>query len=304
TYTVAKLADGKCWMVENLRLDNTATLSPANTNVASDWTKLTNSINQSTGAIESESNHLTAPSTSGDYWCTTADSANCYNQSRLASQNITDPASSMNTANSNVYSYGNYYNWYSATAGYGTYEDSARNTDESYSLCPSSWRLPSGGHAYAAGTTTTSAINRNVGVDRTSSGTYIGFSDFYNLSYILMNSSTQVSNDTGTTAHMSNAGYDGQPYYGTNTASTNTNSKFTGKTGTAVFRSWPNNFLFSGYQGGASSNNRGNTGYYISSTNINNQIFSFLRLDGESLSPGTRDAFKYYGMPVRCITGS
>ncbi|MBR2836750.1 hypothetical protein IKE79_00135, partial [Candidatus Saccharibacteria bacterium] len=296
TYTVAKLADGKCWMIENLRLDNTATLSPANTNIASDWTKLTNSINQSTGAIESESNHLTAPSTSGDYWCTTADSANCYNQSRLASQNVTDPASSMNTANSNVYSYGNYYNWYSATAGYGVQEDGTRNADESYSLCPNSWRLPSGGHAYAAGTTTTSVINRNVGVDRTSSGTYIGFSDFYNLGYVLMNSNLT----NGTTAYMSNAN-NGYSYYGTNTTSTNTNNKFNGKIGMAVFRSWPNNFLFSGRQNGAATYHRGAYGLYWSSTALSTQSAYDLSLGTSNVYPGTASDYKYYGYSVRCL---
>ncbi|MBR2836876.1 hypothetical protein IKE79_00790, partial [Candidatus Saccharibacteria bacterium] len=316
TYTVAKLADGKCWMVENLRLDNTATLSPANTNVASDWTKLTNSINQSTGAIESESNHLTTPSTSGDYWCTTANSANCYNQSRLANQNVASSVNSMTSKNSNVYSYGNYYNWYSATAGYGTQEEGTQNKDMSGSICPNGWRLPTGGRAYSATQTPNITANRNIGTNRTASGIYIGFSDFYNLGYILMNSSTVISNGTGITAYMSNAN-NGYSYYGTNTTSTmgsfadkvytetNENHTVTGSslTGAQAFRTYPNNFLLSGQQTGASTLYRGSGGSYWSSTAEETEHANNLYVTISIAATGTGDDGKHTGYPARCLIG-
>ncbi|MBR2836823.1 hypothetical protein IKE79_00525 [Candidatus Saccharibacteria bacterium] len=305
TYAVAKLADGKCWMIENLRLGNyktdsttpTETLSYQNTNVPEDWLGMK--------ANYSDENYIQSLSPSStSNWCADADQASCYNQSRLNSDNTTSPVNSLtDPASQNVYGYGNYYNWYSATAGYGTQEDGTQNADESYSLCPTSWRLPSGGRAYAAGTTTSSIVNRNVGVNRTASGTYIGFSDFYNLGYILMNSNTAVNNGTGTTAYMSNAG-GGLSYYGTNTTSTNTNSKFTGKIGTAVFRSWPNNFLFSGYQYGASTNNRGAGGFYWSSTATSTQYADALCFRTLDASPGTSSSDKHDGFSVRCVTGS
>ena len=42
----------------------------------------------------------------------------------------------------NLYSYGNYYNWYSVTAGNGTYSKSSGNT--AGDLCPAGWHLPTG----------------------------------------------------------------------------------------------------------------------------------------------------------------
>ncbi|MBO7720594.1 hypothetical protein J6S35_03120, partial [Candidatus Saccharibacteria bacterium] len=111
TYTIRKLADGRVWMAQNLRLVgpiSASDLNPANTNVTS----------RSTFA-------LTA-SNSGT-WCTTNSSA-CDDQSMV-----------LDSGNDN---YGAYYNWYAATAGTGTYETT---TDTSYSICPKGWRLPKGG---------------------------------------------------------------------------------------------------------------------------------------------------------------
>ena len=48
-----------------------------------------------------------------------------------------NPATSANT-----YSYGNYYNWYSATAGHGKYSVTSGNT--AGDICPSGWKLPLG----------------------------------------------------------------------------------------------------------------------------------------------------------------
>jgi len=38
--------------------------------------------------------------------------------------------------------YGNYYNWYAATAGSGTYEMTFSDNDVTSSICPSGWELP------------------------------------------------------------------------------------------------------------------------------------------------------------------
>ena len=50
-----------------------------------------------------------------------------------------------NDASTAVYSYGNYYNWYSATAGNGTYSVGTNNENVIGSICPAGWALPSGG---------------------------------------------------------------------------------------------------------------------------------------------------------------
>ena len=103
SYTVAKLADGNIWMTQNLNLYN-KTLTPADSDVSSNFT---------------------IPDSSTDNWCT-EDNAACANQSMaLYSDNA---------------SYGTYYNWYTATAGTGTYEITSGNATSS--ICPTGWRLP------------------------------------------------------------------------------------------------------------------------------------------------------------------
>ena len=115
TYAVAKLADNKCWMIENLRLadkdanNNDINLSSTNTHNPS--LPLTNIYDSST-----TSNHLSPTSsvaydatTAPEGWCTTNSSA-CDDQSRLRTDNTTlfaNNTSSSYSPLSNVYSYTN-----------------------------------------------------------------------------------------------------------------------------------------------------------------------------------------------------
>lgn len=127
TYTIAKLADGKCWTVENLKLDNIPELTAENTNNPS--LPITNVYD---GNLTS--NHLSAPS-SRPYnaetdifgWCNSYSSAACQDQSRVRLDN----------------SFGGYYNWYSATAGHGKHNKYSGST--AGDICPAGWRLPTGG---------------------------------------------------------------------------------------------------------------------------------------------------------------
>ena len=148
TYAIAKLPDGRCWMVENLRLAGThqeggntvpTTLTIVNTN---------NPLNDGTNVIlkhnySDTETYSTLPASSSN-WCTN-NNATCDNQSRIRSDNITDrvyfnETDTMNVKN-NFYSYGNYYNWYSAMAGTGVYGSSTGIMGD---LCPSGWHVPSG----------------------------------------------------------------------------------------------------------------------------------------------------------------
>ena len=81
---------------------------------------------------------VTIPASSTANWCTTNSSA-CDNQ--LMVLDATD--TSISDQSSAQSSYGYYYNWYTATATYGTYEMSSGNV--SYDICPKGWRLPTGG---------------------------------------------------------------------------------------------------------------------------------------------------------------
>ena len=147
TYAIAKLADGKCWMIENLRLDNTAELTTTNTNnPLNDGTNVTLKHNYT----DTDTHNTLSPTSAVAYnadaapdgWCTTH-SAACDDQSRLRTDNTANRATGNPNVNTgSMYSYGNYYNWYSATAGNGTYSKSSGET--AGDLCPSGWKLPYG----------------------------------------------------------------------------------------------------------------------------------------------------------------
>ena len=153
TYAIAKLADNKCWMIENLRLadkdssDNNIILTNQNTHNPS--LPLTNSwyYAEQQGTLTT-SDHLSSPTDpTQTYWCGSNTSA-CHDQSMLATNNITlftnNTASSYSTSG-DVYSYGNYYNWYSATAGHGKYgNDYGSSYNAPGDICPAGWHLPTG----------------------------------------------------------------------------------------------------------------------------------------------------------------
>ena len=245
TYAVAKLADGKCWTIENLRLDNTPEISSANTHNPS--LPLTNIYDSST-----TSNHLSPTSslaynttTAPEGWCTT-NSAACDNQSRLRTDNttlFTDNTSSSYSASSNVYSYGNYYNWYSATAGHGKYGSSyGRGYVASGDICPAGWHLPTGGSASA---------------------------EFGALDVVMSGTGANQS-----TAEASNR-----------------------------WRTYPNNFVYSGHVNGSSVNNRNSNGYYWSSSAYSSSVAYGLYLSSSLVGPGTNFDGEYYGWMVRCVAG-
>lgn len=134
TYAVVKYPDDKCWMMENLRLDlSEPDLDISGLNTNRPTSTFTNYINN---------NH---PSTTNNF-CANNNAAcidqvlyntNNTNRNLTASYDNNDNASSW-------YSYGNYYNWYTLTAGNGTYSLSAGGAAADGDICPAGWRLPSG----------------------------------------------------------------------------------------------------------------------------------------------------------------
>ncbi len=114
TYKVAKLGDGNCWMLENLRLPGRTSLNSTNSDVASDYTLPANQ------AVGGNINN----------WGITKNS-----------QNMAEGSTDMKIyTNGNKWkpAYGNYYSWCTATAG--TCKDSG---DAPSSICPKGWKLPS-----------------------------------------------------------------------------------------------------------------------------------------------------------------
>ena len=246
TYAVAKLADGKCWTIENLRLadkdssNNDIELSSTNTHNPS--LPITNIYNADSSQATT-SNHLSAttdPTTTA--WCT-SNSAACDDQSMLATNNttlFTGNTSTNYSASSNVYSYGNYYNWYSATAGHGKYGSSyGSGYTAPGDICPAGWHLPTG-------------------------------------------------DTTG-------------EYYALNTA---LNAGATDSTASNGLRSYPNNFVYSGYVSGSSVSLRGSFGFYWSSSAGYSYYAYNLYFDSSYVGPGTNGSSKYYGRMARCVAGT
>ena len=129
TYAVAKLNDGHCWMVENLRLIPSAvTFDSSNTN-------------------NPETNFITAASgsASSNTMCN-ADNAGCVDTVRFNSNNINrnnTESYNSNTLDKSWYGYGVMYNWYTASAGRGNFTMSSGSVTGD--ICPAGWRLPTGG---------------------------------------------------------------------------------------------------------------------------------------------------------------
>ncbi len=286
TYAIAKLADGKCWMIENMRLDNTN----------SDNSTGALAQGYATNATYGNFTGLANPETSWENYITTANSlystdgaddtinigtSNAsYRFPRYNNQNTSDRASVPATS-ANTYSYGNYYTWAAAIANLNDYDYYATNNASvtNTSICPTGWHLPTGGRTYASGNTS--------GVNVTGDPTT--FREFYDLGYKTMSEVKTAYEDTPN---------GGNSYYSSNT----TNSA--GKTATAAFRSFPNNFLYSGDVYNGSVNDRGSDGYYWTSTTVSSSSAYSLGLNSSNVNPGTYYYNKYYGRTIRCLMGS
>ena len=274
TYAVAKLADGNCWMIENLRLNYDANITTANTQ----------SNNGAFGGVFSGlaqpeianfSNSTTANSLyksdgSGDIkgvnGATLSDIGTTnypgyrfprYNNDNTNSNSTINPnttVTNMTGTGQNVYGYGNYYTWAAAMANTNYYNTTTVDANgftpseaAGTSLCPTGWELPYG---------------RDIGKGTTSGG-------FYNLNY-------KINNDSNVT---------------NSTASKN-------------LRAYPNNFLYSGYADSSSVGSRGSSGYYWSSTAYSYNNSYRLRLNSSNVYPGTDLYIKYFGFSIRCLVFS
>ena len=270
TYAIARLSDGNCWMIENLRLADThkeeantvsTTLTVANTNNPLNDNDPTNPTvvlkhnfadTQTFTNLSHTSNLEYNANTAPDGWCTT-DSADCNNQSRLRTHNTTNrtsytPTQTMSKS-ANLYSYGNYYNWYSATAGNGTYDKTSGDTVGD--ICPAGWHLPTG----------------------TGSGEF----------GLLSNSLGGYKNTSNVAQSMSSS------------------TSPTASTILERIRQFPNNFLLSGDVDGSLTVNRGSGGLYWSSTSTNNANAYAMILYQSNVYPGVGNYHKFAGRTVRCL---
>lgn len=237
-YTVAKLADGSCWITENLRLDpsdSNISITASNTNNPTSTfinTDITlSNITDKTGKKAYTNNYFRT--------CTDTNSTNgpsCMNQISFGLGNITLTNTANYNNNSQVrawYAYGIMYNWYTATAGNGSYNDGSgvvANGD----ICPSGWHLPYGG-----GGTGTKGGNTDGG--------------FYYLNYKINNNSNVTSNSIKLREFPNNFVYSGL-YSGTSARSRGTNGYYWSSTANNNTYGYGLNFFSSSVSPGTGSN--------------------------------------------------
>ena len=134
-YTVRKLADGNCWMTENLRLTWAAgdtivtqngTWQPTNATILGDGTT---SVGEQWGW-----NDTSIPTD------LTGDAAKNYRASYY-DRSLKAGTRTVSTPDGDSQEIGVWYNWKAATAGTGTWDKTGGQT-ASDSICPKGWQLP------------------------------------------------------------------------------------------------------------------------------------------------------------------
>ena len=269
TYAVARLADGKCWMIENLRLESTNSDNSTGTLAQGYGTSAT--YGNFGGLADAEpawaNNNTIANSLyySGTQDGTASidigtDSYPGYRFPRYNHDNTNaraaNPAPTSNV--SAMYSYGNYYSWPAAIADTTAYT-SDNTTVTNTSICPSGWHLPKGGNK------SNEANN-----------------EFWSLVVTGINNGTNPANYESST----------QPFY---------NGTPEGSDASNKLRAYPNNFVYSGNVNGGSVYLRGSYGSFWSSTASSSFYAYILHLVSSYVYPGTNYYYKYNGWSVRCV---
>ena len=275
TYAVAKLADGNCWMIENLRLESTN--SDNSTGALAQGYGTSTTYGNFSGLADAEDTGFSSTYTANSlYYSGTQEGTasidigttnypayrmpryNNLNTPTDASNRPQNPTSNTYTNDNTtvgMYSYGNYYTWSAAMANTIYYSgpnatdaDGKTSDNVNTSICPSGWRLPYG---------------NTTGNGATSGG----------FSYL----DIQLG---GTGAYQSTAEASNR------------------------WRKFPNNFLYSGYFYTSSANNRGSYGYYWSSTAFSNYYSYYLYLTSSYVYPGSSNYNKSGGRSIRCVAPS
>ena len=274
TYAIARLADNKCWMIENLRLEAESTRTTEKQALAQGYGS-SSTYGNFGGLADAESSNFSSSTTANSLYYSGTQSGTAsidigttnspgYRMPRHNNLNTstraTNPTSNTfpnNNTTGGMYSYGNYYTWHAAIADL-TYNGEINQSTTGTSLCPAGWHLPKGGSSANASN-----------------------SEFWQYGLAIMGN-----------APSNNSAYQ--------SSETNAN----GDTATKALRKYPNNFLYSGYFTTSSAIGRGSYGYYWSSTASNSNYSYLLLLYSSNVNPGTNNYSKSLGQSIRCTVGS
>lgn len=280
TYAIAKLADGKCWMIENMRIEAEATRGETNESLSQAYAKSTDNGNF-VGLANAENENFSETIAPNSMYCSSNTSidpnygATCrwWSADLINVGNVSDAASriprynNINTAsrainptsnNGNLYSYGNYYNiaaTYASTSFYN--QDEHAHMDNS--ICPKNWKMPSGG-----------------------SDAFAPSSDFRDLGVTIVGVGPNDTWQTGRTR-----------YYDVDGGNLGTSAS-------KLFRSFPNNFIYSGGYNDKAASGRGSWGRYWSNTTDYGAAFR-LGVNPDAIYPGTGGNNVTQGYTIRCI---
>ena len=293
TYAIARLADGNCWMIENLRLKAESSRGDTKKVLAQGYGASTTYGNFA-GLADAEFENFTNVTTpnslysidgsngtvkigsgnNADYRMPRYNNLNTPDNANNRPQNPTSNSSSSDDTMAGVgmYSYGNYYSWPAALANTIRYTgptatDADGKTSETVntSLCPRGWKLPRGGNK------TREATN-----------------DFWALAVVGINNGTNPANYDS----------DNNPYYDGTPEGSNMSNKL---------RAYPNNFLYSGYyytwpsSGESRTSDRGIRSVYWASTTSGSFNSYTLNMYSSRLYPGTNTSIKNTGATIRCM---
>jgi uncharacterized protein (TIGR02145 family) len=148
-YRIRKLPDGNCWMIDNLKLAN-YTLTATDSDVTANFTIPASPVQNSAthgngvcvgGTASTTGSYLTCDGTSTQ--STTNTPFIAYSDPSGTENSYADNCTNQNGISENsLTGCGYLYNWYTATAGTGTYSTSSGAVASS--ICPAGWNLPVG----------------------------------------------------------------------------------------------------------------------------------------------------------------
>jgi uncharacterized protein (TIGR02145 family) len=146
-YTIGRLADNRCWLLDNLALDLTnsttlAALSDTNTNASTTTLGYLRGTTSRNPSQDPNGNYATAGVSSFD-WSSLPNYT-----SPLININSKDTVSLNNMDTAGGWKIGGYYNFCAASAGSYCYSEGHFSVnDASEDICPTGWRLPTGGYS-------------------------------------------------------------------------------------------------------------------------------------------------------------
>ena len=279
TYAIARLADGNCWMIENLRLDNTAEHNTDGAlaqgygasaiygnfgglaNAESTGFSSTYSANSLYSNDGSNNTINIGTSNAPSYRMPRYNTLNVPKNANNRPQNPTSNSFADNNTTVGLYSYGNYYTWHAVIADLTFYNNDNQSSTNT-SLCPAGWRLPKGGDK-----TRIEDSNDN---------------DYWKLTVNKLNNNNAPANYNN----------EAHPYF--------TGSAEAGAVANKL-KSFPNNLLYSGRFSTSIAYSRGSRGYYWTST-VHSGVDSYnVLFYATNVYPGTQVGYKYTGYTIRCI---